>query len=271
MYSPILKKKPLISVIINCFDGEKFLSKCIKSVLSQSYQNWEIIFFNNNSSDQSVKILNSFRDRRIKLFNNNKKKNFKLYKARNIAISKAKGKYITFLDTDDLWKKNKLKKQIELINKNPEVNIIYSNYYIIEEEKKKIYLKHKKKLPSGFITQELLNDYKIGILTLLVSKKIFSHYKFKDKYSIIGDFDYMINLSRKFNITAIQEPLAFYRIHQSNLSSKRLDLFAKELKNWINYNKFKLLKQGFNLKKIEFYLFKLKVKMFLKNNFNFKF
>ena len=74
MYSPILKKKPLISVIINCFDGEKFLSKCIKSVLSQSYQNWEIIFFNNNSSDQSVKILNSFRDRRIKLFNNNKKK-----------------------------------------------------------------------------------------------------------------------------------------------------------------------------------------------------
>ena len=74
MYSPILKKKPLISVIINCFDGEKFLSKCIKSVLSQSYQNWEIIFFNNNSLDQSVKILNSFRDRRIKLFNNNKKK-----------------------------------------------------------------------------------------------------------------------------------------------------------------------------------------------------
>ena len=270
MYRPILKKKPLISVIINCFNGEKFLSNCIQSVLSQSYKNWEIIFFNNNSYDRSIKILNSFRDKRIKLFNNNKKKPCKLYKARNLAISKAKGKYITFLDTDDLWKKNKLEKQIMLIKKNPDINVIYSNYYEIKE-KKFLYPKYKKKLPSGFITQDLLDDYCIGIVTLFINKKIFSKYKFKESYDILGDFDFMINLSRKFNILAIQEPLAFYRIHHSNLSSRRPDLFMQELKKWINYNKLKFIKQGYNLKKIKFYLFKLKIKIFLKKKFNLEF
>ena len=61
----MLKKRPLISVIINCHNGENYLSECIKSVLSQTYKNWEIIFFDNNSSDKSVKILNSFKDKRI--------------------------------------------------------------------------------------------------------------------------------------------------------------------------------------------------------------
>ena len=134
----MLKKRPLISVIINCYNSEKFLKQCIKSVLSQTYKNWEIIFFDNNSSDQSVKILNSFIDKRIKFFNNKKRNHLKLYKARNLAINKANGEYITFLDTDDMWKKNKLEKQIKLIVKDPDIKIIYSNYLVIDENKKNL-------------------------------------------------------------------------------------------------------------------------------------
>ncbi len=267
----MLKKRPLISVIINCYNGEKFLKQCIKSVLSQTYKNWEIIFFDNNSSDQSVKILNSFRDKRIKFFNNKKRNHLKLYKARNLAINKANGEYITFLDTDDMWKKNKLEKQIKLIAKDPDAKIIYSNYLVIDENKKKIYLKHKEKLPSGFITQKLLNNYCVGVITLCINKKIFRQYKFQEKYDIIGDFDYVINLSKKFKIFVVQEPLSSYRIHQSNLSSRRIDLYAKELKNWINHNRSTLTKMSLSLKNLEFYLFKLKIKIYLKKYFNFRF
>ena len=267
----MLKKRPLISVIINCHNGENYLSECIKSVLSQTYKNWEIIFFDNNSSDKSVKILNSFKDKRIKCFNSKKKNIVKLYKARNLAINKAKGEFVTFLDTDDLWKKNKLEKQVKLILKDPDIKIIYSNFYIINENKKKVYLKYNKKLPSGFITQKLLDDYCVGILTLCISKKIFNRYKFQEKYNIIGDFSYVVNLSKKFKIFAIQEPLAFYRVHQDNLSSRRRDLNIKELKNWINYNRSRSIKMILNLKKLEFNLFKMKIKNFLQKYFNLRF
>ena len=111
------KKKPLISIIINCHNGEKYLSDCIKSALDQSYRNFEIIFFDNCSTDQSVKIINKHKDKRIKFFCSKKKPILSLYKARNLAITYARGEYITFLDTDDLWEKKKLEKQLKLLKK----------------------------------------------------------------------------------------------------------------------------------------------------------
>ena len=98
--------EPLVSVIINCRNGEKYLKKCITSVIKQKYKNWEIIFFDNDSKDKSKNILNLYKNRRIRYFKSNKL--LKLYHARNIAISKAKGSYITFLDVDDWWLKKNL-------------------------------------------------------------------------------------------------------------------------------------------------------------------
>ena len=131
--------EPLVSVIINCRNGEKYLKKCITSVIKQKYKNWEIIFFDNDSKDKSKNILNLYKNRRIRYFKSNKL--LKLYHARNIAISKAKGSYITFLDVDDWWLKNKLFEQIKLLKNNKRINFIYSNLYIYNETtKKKIFL-----------------------------------------------------------------------------------------------------------------------------------
>ena len=130
--------EPLVSVIINCRNGEKYLKKCITSVIKQKYKNWEIIFFDNDSKDKSKNILNLYKNRRIRYFKSNKL--LKLYHARNIAISKAKGSYITFLDVDDWWLKNKLFEQIKLLKNNKRINFIYSNLYIYNETTKKIFL-----------------------------------------------------------------------------------------------------------------------------------
>ena len=99
----IKTNKPLVSIIMNCRNGEKYLKQSIKSILCQSFHNWELIFWDNKSIDNSKKILFTFKDKRIKYFYSNK--NIKLYEARNKAIKKASGKYITFLDVDDFWKK----------------------------------------------------------------------------------------------------------------------------------------------------------------------
>ena len=108
-------RQPLVSVIVNCHNGEKFLKHCILSIINQSYRNWEIIFWDNKSTDKSIEIIKKFKDKRIKYFRS--KKFEKLYRTRNLAIKRSKGKYICFLDTDDLWHKNKLKYQINLVKK----------------------------------------------------------------------------------------------------------------------------------------------------------
>ena len=130
-----MKKQPLVSVIINCLNGEKYLYKAIKSVLNQNYKNWEIVFFDNNSLDKSFSILKKFKDKRIKYFKS--KKTYTLYKARNLAIQKSKGKFISFLDVDDWWEKNKLNKQVKFFLENPNTDVLYSNVYLYSEEKKR--------------------------------------------------------------------------------------------------------------------------------------
>ena len=109
----ITSSKEFISVIMNCHNGEKFLNESISSVINQSFSNWELIFFDNQSNDKSIQIAKSFADKRIKFFSS--EKYLKLYEARNEAIKLSNGKYITFLDTDDFWEKNKLSMQLNFI------------------------------------------------------------------------------------------------------------------------------------------------------------
>ncbi len=129
------KDQSLISVIVNCYNGEKFLKTCIESILQQTYRNLEIIFWDNKSTDNSKKILENFSDNRIHYFK--AEKFTKLYEARNLAIKKAKGKYIAFLDVDDWWLPEKLEKQIILFQKDNSLKMVYSNFYVVDDKYKK--------------------------------------------------------------------------------------------------------------------------------------
>ena len=107
-----MNEKPLVSILMNCYNGERYLRESLSSVLNQTYKNWELIFWDNKSQDESVKIFNSFNDKRFKLFN--AEKHTILYEARNLAIQKTTGELIAFLDTDDIWLPDKLTKQVAL-------------------------------------------------------------------------------------------------------------------------------------------------------------
>ncbi len=254
--------KPKVSIIMNCFNGEKFLSESLNSVLKQTYKNWELIFWDNLSTDKSKKIIKSFDDKRIKYFYSDKFLN--LYKARNSAIKKCTGKYILFLDTDDTWVKNKIEKQVDFLEKNQDFKIVYSNYYINNEIKKKITIRSKKLLPYGHITKNLLRDYKLGILTVCLKKSIFDKFSFNNDYNIIGDFDFFINLSLKEKIGCIQLPLAHYRIHDDNYSDRQMKFYIKELSNWLKNHKFLEKDHNLSLFYQRIYIFKLNVKYYLK-------
>ncbi len=257
------KNDHLVSVIMNCYNGEQFLRKSIKSILLQSYKNWELIFYDNCSNDNSKKIIEKFKDRRIKYF---KSKLFlNLYHARNNAIKNATGEYIAFLDTDDWWDQNKLKQQVHFFKKNKNVKILYTNCFIYYQKTKK-----KKLLPtrlySGMIAKELLKNYFINILTVMMKRDIFKSNKFDERYNIIGDFDFFTRLSLKFPIYCIDKPLAYFRAHKNNYSAIKKNDYIRELKYWIKKNN-----QKFKRKKISMFhpwitIKKLQIKSLLNIN-----
>ena len=123
--------QPLVSVIMNCYNGEKFLHESIKSVLSQTYQHWELIFWDNKSEDGSAKIFKSYSDKRFKY--HLASEHTLLSEARNEAVKRSSGEFIAFLDTDDFWERDKLKLQIPLF-KDPELRVVYGNLFIVNEK-----------------------------------------------------------------------------------------------------------------------------------------
>lgn len=260
-----MKNDLLVSVIVNCYNGEKFVERCIQSILKQKYKNFEIIFWDNLSTDKTSILLKKIKDKRIRYFKSSKHK--KLYEARNLAIRKAKGKFISFLDIDDTWEKNKLSLQIKKLLKSKS-DICFSNHWIFDKKLKKF----KNNLNSENIFHQILNDYPISILTVMMKREIFNkfNYSFNPKYEIIGDFDLFFRLSKKFKFCTISKPLATYFIHQNNLSIKKINLEIKEFINWTKKNS-NILQKNMNsillqnnIRKCNYLLSKKKLSIFSK-------
>jgi cellulose synthase/poly-beta-1,6-N-acetylglucosamine synthase-like glycosyltransferase len=163
-----------------------------------------------------------------------------------MAIQKAKGEFIGFIDVDDLWEKNKLKKQIKLFNDDNTI-VVYGNSWLKNEKnnRKKKFINYDVK--SGYIYKDLIEKYNVGILTSLIKKSLLKKTKvnFDKKYDIIGDYDFFIRLSKKYKFQFIKEPVATYRIHQQNLSFLKKEKQIKEFFYWIKKNKKKLTKEDY--------------------------
>ena len=263
-----------ISVIVNCHNGEKYLRKCISSILNQIYQNYEIIFFDNFSSDNSKKILKSFKDERIKYFYSDTK--FPLYKARNEAIKKSTGSLIAFLDVDDWWENNFLSSK-EKFFEDSKYDYFYSNTLMYHEKSNK-FIKYKNfSLPDGRIYEFLAKDYFIIIISgLIIKKEILEKEKyFNENYNIIGDYDLMMRVSKYTNAKGFDQPLINYRVHEKNFSKINNKMYFEEYKDWFNkqnqkndinfnYNKSYFLLKLEKLEIIYFLYSNKSLKLFLK-------
>jgi len=163
--------QPLVSIIMNCYNGEDYLCESIESVLSQTYKNWELIFWDNKSEDKSAEIFKSYKDKRFKYYYASQ--HTPLYDARNQAIEKSTGEFVAFLDTDDFWEKDKLELQLPLF-KDSKVGVVYGNLFIVNE-----------KLNIIFCIGETFKEKKSGKTFSILKKQIRS------------------SLEKKFNINKI--------------------------------------------------------------------
>lgn len=220
-----------VNVIINCYNGEKYLKDAIDSVINQTYEEWEIIFWDNASTDKSKKILKEYDDKRIKYFYS--KEHTSQYEARKRAVQKTDKELICFLDVDDWWESTKLESQVKLFN-DLDVGFACSNYWIINERKnsKKIAFKN---IPTGYVTNELLKKNFIGMSTLMIRRDCYFSLVpgFNPKFEIIGDYDLSLRLSLKYKLACTPDIECFYRWHGGNLGYLKFTLNMKELTTWI--------------------------------------
>lgn len=216
---------PLVSIIMNCYNGEKYLREAIDSVLSQSYENWELIFWDNKSTDETQAIVKSYEDKRIcyHLAEINKP----LSAARNLAIQKAKGDYIAFLDSDDIWLPEKLLLQMEGLTSQNNAGISYTGFETlltsnsesaISQAKfysKFVYNSHNSKS----IYNKLLKGNFIVFSTVIIKKNIFDLTGgFSEFLEQNEDFEILLKASLLTNAICVSEVLVKYRIHASNNS-----------------------------------------------------
>lgn len=218
---------PLVSIIIPCYNSESFIDDCVQSVLNQTYSHWELFLIDDCSTDSTYpKILSySAKDSRIKVFQTNSPSGGPSH-PRNIGISHAKGEYITFLDSDDLWLPNKLFEQIKYIKKY-NVRFVYSNYEKITStgirKGRVVALKPTVSYP------QLLLSCEIPCLTVLIDSLLIKRRLFRET----GKEDYLLWLQiLKSGIIAYNcgGSLALYREgHKSRSRNK----FKMILQQWV--------------------------------------
>ena len=224
--------KTIFSVIINCKNSEKYIKEAVNSVLNQSFEDFEIIIIDNNSIDSTADIINSLNDLRIKYFNTNIDLN--LGDARNFGLTKSVGKFIGFLDSDDLWHNRKLEKSFLQLN-NKDTVFAYSNVnYFNEKESFKLYPKYKSF--SKNIFNDLLTNYNLCISSCIFSRIFLNKMNtfFDPNLEVCEDYDFFLRLSNLGLVKYTDEVLVNYRIHSTNLTKTKRLLFFKEKEFIIN-------------------------------------
>ncbi len=243
-----LNSKPLISIIMNCFNGDKYLSYSLESIQRQTYQNWELIFWDNFSTDNSKQIFKSFNDKRFHYYHANE--HTTLSKARNLALDKCKGDFIAFLDVDDWWSLNKLEQQIELFA-DPSIQLVYGNFLVNNFKNKSVIygiparkINPNKKaimydfdLPSGYIVDYLIKDYVVGMMTIMIRKEIFLNYKYKFNENVneLCDLDLVLKISSKFKLGCCNKIIAHKRLHDQNTFNKDKNKIFEQYNLIYNY------------------------------------
>lgn len=220
------------SIIVNCFNGEKYLHECLSSILSQSYQYWELIFWDNCSSDSSSSIFNSYGDSRFRYFL--APKHTRLYEARNLALRYCTADIITFLDVDDIWHPDFLTYQSRLFD-NKGVNASCTNFYL-KKNKSCSPFRSRSFSPSKYSQfASLVNDYYVGLLTFAVRRSFLleNNIYFDSNLHFMGDFDFVTSIVRYTTIFYSSTPYASYRIHEANESKKCNSLRIEEAKYWL--------------------------------------
>lgn len=229
----------MVSVIIPVYNSEKTISQAIFSALQQTIAPLEVIVIDDCSSDQTCNVVEQIvcSEKKVRLYKN--PQNYGVAKTRNIGCCLARGRFIAFLDSDDIWDKNKLEKQLQCLELTKS-DFSYTAYYIVSGKQQKLY-----RVPTHINYSHLLKENFIGCSTVLIRAELMNEYKFNPDFFHEDYVLWLTLLRRGFQAKGLDEPLVYYR--KGGRSSFKL----KAAKNrWIVYRK----SEGMNFIKSFYYI-----------------
>ncbi|MBS9942067.1 glycosyltransferase family 2 protein [Vibrio alginolyticus] len=222
----------LVSIVMPAYNAQDFICSAVSSVIEQTYPDWELIIVDDSSSDNTVEVLRRFSDSRIKVVES--KVNQGPGVSRNIGISKAKGRYLAFLDSDDLWNSDKLQVQIKFMSDNQSA-ISHTSYLFIDEHGDK---RNGSVIASKSIElQDHLRTTEIGTSTAIIDRNIvkepivFSTLRARQDLKL---WIYLLGLGYVSN--GVKEPLVSYRVRPGSVSSNKFKMLYVTFRVYLDVN-----------------------------------
>jgi teichuronic acid biosynthesis glycosyltransferase TuaG len=232
----------LVSIIIPYYKKKDYIKKTINSILKQTYKKFEIIIINDEPGELSKNILSFLKkkDSRIKIINN--KKNIGAGKSRNKGINIAKGKYIAFIDSDDVWKKNKLLKQIEFMRRK-NIEISHTSYEIIDDDLAIRGTRQAKVMNY----KKLIKSCDIGLSTVIIKKSLIKNLRFPN-LKTKEDYVLWLEIAKKGKtIHALNTKLTQWRKSKNSLSSSVVRKLTDGYYVYRHHLKFSVIKSLYSL------------------------
>lgn len=231
-----------VSIITPAYNSSKYLPETIKSVLNQTFTDWEMIIVDDCSKDNTYSVCCDFakKDNRIKVFRH--EQNSGVASARNTALMYAKGEYIAFLDSDDLWKEEKLEKQLSFMKDNDYAfsYTAYQTFNSFSGELNKVI-----NVPCIMTYNDIFKNTSIACLTVMVNRSKTGEFKMPILDHAEDQCTWQSILKRGFKAYGLNENLALYRVSSNSLTANKYSVIKRQWHMYRNYYKFSLFKSGF--------------------------
>lgn len=215
-----MKNLPQVSVIIPCYNHEMYVEECILSVVRQTYQNIQLIVIDDGSKDGSIEMIKRLSDQYGFTFET--QTNIGLSATLNKAIKKyCTGKYISIVASDDFWHPDKIKLEVDAYERNPGLGLVYCDVHIVDAKSQIISAFDLGVKKGNCTTEDIIRGITvIPALTVMVNRAVYEDVGLFDEQTVVEDWDMWIRISLKYEIGFVDAKLAYYRTHDTNISSR---------------------------------------------------
>lgn len=202
----------IISIIMSLKNDEKYLPTCINSIINQTYSNWELLIFNDGSTDKTLETLQSYQDKRIIVYTETASKG--LAERLNFLISKAKGDFIARMDGDDLMHSERLEKQVEFLKTNKNIDVVGSYATVIDENGKELGVRTGDPVAKNAFEIFIKNRFLIHP-SIIVRKEFYEENKYDPEFERAEDYELWLRTFDKYSFAVIKQPLIDYRVYKN--------------------------------------------------------
>ncbi len=251
-----LNNSVVVSIIMSAKNVEKYLPFCINSITNQTYSNWELLIFNDGSTDKTLETLQLYKDKRMIVYTEAASKG--IAERSNFLSSKAKGDFIAIMDADDIMHPERLERQVDFLKKNKKIDVVGSYAMLIDESGKELGIRRGNPVVKNVFELSIKNRFLIHP-SLMVRKAFYEENKYDPDFSRSQDYELWLRTFDKYSFAVIKQPLIYYRVYKSSFkkaakshffSIKALQKNKQKFKSYeyllvVNYTRLKFIVYSF--------------------------